>query len=809
MSWVLVLLVVARSGFDILTDTRVLVPSLTVPALVGALILALAAAVFGWEILRKRSVVHPLFAGWAFWLTYLLFSVAVGFWNLGGAGMGGAREWVRLLTIGAVFALALSVFRNGASRRRALDLLFLALPVPLIAAAGQWLFRKGHVISGRHRVAGTMAHPNSLGLFLVFFIGLTFWKYRTTKRWPWLLLVFLELFLLAKTVYLGGFFMLAILLAVFFIREKGRGKVRVASFAVFFALTVLSAMDSRERMKEIKAVRPDVVNTVLKGDKSQGSFAWRIDQWFRLMEIWAEKPVLGHGLHATVIVNPLKRNGVGFSPHNDYLRYLVETGAVGLLVFFAFLAFTGFRILRAYRSAREPDVKDLLFTLMGVFAAWLVGSGAGNVMNMTSSQFSFWLALGLAFGLAEGDRPADAGREGRRSSLTFVYPLEPGGRKIGGIETFIRGLAASLPDAWQVRIAGVAMRGSALRCGTWHELDLNGRRILFFPVIRIDDPNRRTRIPLFLRFSLGLVRWRSRLDLEGRILSFHHLEPALALAGVKADRLFFVHGDIRDTFSADSESRWKKISWVYRGLERLVIRSMRRIFVVNQAGSEDYRRRYPKVRDRVTFMPAAFDPRIFFARRGLDRREVLARHGVTDHARIILFVGRLEEQKSPFLLLDSFERILRTFPDAVLLVVGQGLLEDGLKERAHELGIDARIFWLGALGGREVSELMNVATMLLLTSAFEGMPRVVMEALACGLPVVSTDAGDVGLVVRDGANGRIVRSRDPEAIAAAAVDVLKAPPRFDPEQPPISDYALDKVLRMVFDELERARNDPS
>ncbi len=122
-----------------------------------------------------------------------------------------------------------------------------------------------------------------------------------------------------------------------------------------------------------------------------------------------------------------------------------KRGPWGSSIYAGFLAVCGFRILRSFRFAREPDVKALLYVLMGVFAAWLVGSLSGNVMNMTSSQFCFWSALGIALRLAEEDRSTLSDVERRRSGLMFIYPLDPGGTKIGGIETFIRGLATSVP----------------------------------------------------------------------------------------------------------------------------------------------------------------------------------------------------------------------------------------------------------------------------------------------------------------------------------------------------------------------------
>ncbi len=250
MSWVFLFLVIGRSGLDPFTDTRVVFPFLNVPSLAGALIIVLAAARFGRDILKKRLVSHPILIAWSIWLAFLLFSVAVGFGNLGEAGMGGAREWVRLSSIGAVFALAFSLFREKTKGRRALDLLFLALPVPLIAAVGQLIHRSGHVVDGRHRVSGTMAHPNSLGLFLVFFIGLTLWKYRTSKRFPWLALIFLELFILSRTLSIGGYVMLGILLAFCFFGEDGKGKLLIGLLSLFFAVTVLTSGDSREKMRE-------------------------------------------------------------------------------------------------------------------------------------------------------------------------------------------------------------------------------------------------------------------------------------------------------------------------------------------------------------------------------------------------------------------------------------------------------------------------------------------------------------------------------------------------------------------------------
>ena len=141
----------------------------------------------------------------------------------------------------------------------------------------------------------------------------------------------------------------------------------------------------------------------------------------------------------------------------------------------------------------------------------------------------------------------------------------------------------------------------------------------------------------------------------------------------------------------------------------------------------------------------------------------------------MLFVGRLEEQKNPLLLVEAFAALRRTVSDVRLVVVGEGGLRHAAEDRARELGVADAIHWSGFRSRADMPRLMNGADVLMLPSRFEGMPISVLEALACGLPVVATAVGEVPLVVADKVNGRLVREHTPEAIAAAAAWVIEAP----------------------------------
>jgi len=180
------------------------------------------------------------------------------------------------------------------------------------------------------------------------------------------------------------------------------------------------------------------------------------------------------------------------------------------------------------------------------------------------------------------------------------------------------------------------------------------------------------------------------------------------------------------------------------------------------------------------------------------RKESIEEQGYDPGDKLILFVGRLEGQKDPLLLIDSFHHLHRLEERIRLLVVGTGLLSEKVRRRVEEYGLSDRVKFISPLPQLRLAHLMRISHVLLLTSAFEGMPRSVLEALACGLPVVTTDVGEVRRVVRDGFSGLVCRDRSPEAIARALSDVLRGGIRAEDCVSSIRDYEARKVLEGVY-----------
>ncbi len=141
-----------------------------------------------------------------------------------------------------------------------------------------------------------------------------------------------------------------------------------------------------------------------------------------------------------------------------------------------------------------------------------------------------------------------------------------------------------------------------------------------------------------------------------------------------------------------------------------------------------------------------------------------------------LFVGRLNEQKNVALLLDAAaELVRREAPPFRLSIVGDGPLHDALRVRASSLGLDDRIDWVKWLPREAMPATYQAAHCVVNPSHYEGMPNVVLEAMACAVPVIVSDVAGNRDVVVDGESGLVVHGDDRDALAAALSRVLREP----------------------------------
>ena len=175
-------------------------------------------------------------------------------------------------------------------------------------------------------------------------------------------------------------------------------------------------------------------------------------------------------------------------------------------------------------------------------------------------------------------------------------------------------------------------------------------------------------------------------------------------------------------------------------------------------------------RDRVTVIPNGID--VARIRNG-DGSNLRADQGFETDAPLVAVVGRLVPDKGHAIAIKAFAEVLKIRPDARLLVVGSGQLEEKLKSLAGELLPEGSHRFLGQRS--DIGDILAGVDVVLVTSFREGMPHVVLEAMAAGRAIVATTVAGIPEMLRDGTDGLLVPPGSHTAAAAAVGRVLSEP----------------------------------
>ncbi|WP_313132744.1 glycosyltransferase [Anaerocolumna sp.] len=155
--------------------------------------------------------------------------------------------------------------------------------------------------------------------------------------------------------------------------------------------------------------------------------------------------------------------------------------------------------------------------------------------------------------------------------------------------------------------------------------------------------------------------------------------------------------------------------------------------------------------------------------------ECIAQNPPDKRRNAIIAVGRLSPQKNYNLLINSFHEIICDYPDYIVEIYGQGPEYSSLNQKIHSLHLENNIFLMGTKNN--VMQSIHDARLFVITSNYEGFPNVLVEAMASGLPVVSTDfpTGVARELIKDGINGYVVPRNNKRELAEAMVKILRDP----------------------------------
>ena len=205
---------------------------------------------------------------------------------------------------------------------------------------------------------------------------------------------------------------------------------------------------------------------------------------------------------------------------------------------------------------------------------------------------------------------------------------------------------------------------------------------------------------------------------------------------------------------------------------------------------------------KVNVLRNGIDTKLF---RPVDRDSVRREIGLPDGKKLLISVGHLIERKRNRLTIDA----VALLPDVHLALVGDGPERAALQAQAEHLGVADRVHFLGAKPHTALAAYYAAADAMVLASSREGWANVLLEAMACGTPVIASNIPGNPEVVQSRAAGLIVRENSPQGIAEAARDLLADPPDRAATRAYAERFGWDETtqgqLRIFRDVLDRRR----
>lgn len=265
---------------------------------------------------------------------------------------------------------------------------------------------------------------------------------------------------------------------------------------------------------------------------------------------------------------------------------------------------------------------------------------------------------------------------------------------------------------------------------------------------------------------------------------------ALAVARVAGVRLLLRHdtvGRLTDLGRGD---------WV----DRLAFRwSLRADIHISLSGDiDDELTAHNMPAGRIQRLPNGRDTRHFAPPDEASRQAARQALGLDSHTPMLLYAGRFEARKRLDVLLSAMAQLAATEPGARLFLVGDGADGEALQALAGGLGIVGRVRFVGLQA--DVRPYLHAADLFIMPSEREGMPNAVIEAMACGLPVVAADVGGTHELLAGGV-GRLVPSGDAKALAEA-IGLLLA---NEPERRRLGSAARARAVTEYDSELNYGR----
>jgi glycosyltransferase involved in cell wall biosynthesis len=372
-------------------------------------------------------------------------------------------------------------------------------------------------------------------------------------------------------------------------------------------------------------------------------------------------------------------------------------------------------------------------------------------------------------------------------SRVIVHQFDPNVEISGGIDTCIRGICKYKPKDMTILILGVDSlneKNLNRKLGRIEHHEIDGNKFDFIPVARLNAGIQKRLIPHSIRLLVG-VFIHARIFLKQPLIQLHRTDSLLAISYLSKSKLIqFIHTQEGGLASTKSDSVWRYFKTFYNHVDRVAVARANQVIVFN----EHFATELEKVHKHVYFSPTWHD----FPLNSSDDY-------VGGNSHLVSWIGRLEEPKNPLLAIEFMQTLSNQDPTTPWRIqfLGEGTKKKELTDLTHALGLSKYIEFLGYQNKQSLQKYLLQSRLMLITShkGYEGFPRVILESLSQGVPVIATEGSDTGNLIVNGLNGFNVRPN-----ASDISQCVRTFPSFKSEivKKSDSEYSADLIVKRLL-----------
>jgi glycosyltransferase involved in cell wall biosynthesis len=368
---------------------------------------------------------------------------------------------------------------------------------------------------------------------------------------------------------------------------------------------------------------------------------------------------------------------------------------------------------------------------------------------------------------------------------------------IGGQFSFAKNMVKIFKS--ELALAGAVADNTPI--GQWMQKTINGVQIPFFPYLRIPSKmNNKPLIPYRLQTYMALKRQLSRIRSLGVLNVFIQCpEIMMAISSHKWDSVCFRFPGVQDEMKYSRYFWARYLSLPFNLALQKSIQSADLVLASADKGAIDevvMRSRGRLKRDKIISFPTRVDTDFFSP---MDKKSCRDRLNISNQDFVVISCTRLAWSKGWELVFDSFVELRKKRSKAKLIFVGDGEDRDKLERRISKQGLKHEVLITGVVDKTDVPFYLNAADVYVVGSYREGWSNSMLEALACALPIVTTNVSGAAQMVASGKNGFIVDNRDHVQFSEAIINCSELPEAGGVSLRIVQKYSLKNLKSDLLD----------